>query len=110
MRYILIFWGLPMGLFWGWYFLSYNDISFGIPFFSRQVHDFTFHLYGHILGVDPAILPPLVVRACIVDTALIFGIFAFRRRREIRNWWAQRRAVAQLDGAMPQVGRVPPAE
>ncbi len=108
MRYILVFWGVPMGLFWGWYYLSYNDMHFGYLFLSRLMHDFAFQTYGNLLGVDPASIPPLVVRACIVDTAIIFSILGFRRRREIRAWWERRRAVSLP--AMPAVGPVHPAE
>ncbi len=91
MRYILLFWGLPMGFFWSWYFLSVNDFSFGMLFFSRVIHDEVFGLYGQFLGIDPAALPPLVARACVVDSILIFGILAFRRRREIIGWVKERR-------------------
>lgn len=108
MRYILIFWGVPMGLFWGWYFLSYHDINFGLLFFSRAVHDFAFAFYGQLLGIDPQTIPPLVARACVVDTLLIFGIFAFRRRREIRRWWVERRGLGLP--AAPAAGQVPPGE
>ena len=69
MRYILIFWAAPLGFFWGWYFLSYNDISFGMSFFSRQMHDLVFQIYGHILGIDPQIILAMVAKACIFDTA-----------------------------------------
>lgn len=86
MRYILLFWALPMSLFWGWYFLSLNDINFGMLFFSRQLHDMVFEIYGGILGIAPEALPPMVARACILDTGIIFSIFAFRRRREIKAW------------------------
>jgi hypothetical protein len=86
MRYIILFWVLPMGFFWGWYFLSLNDASPQFFFFSRQMHDLVFEVYGDILGMEPALLPPLVVRACVVDTILIFAIFAFRRRRPISLW------------------------
>ncbi len=103
MRWILIFWGVPMGLFWGWYFLSYHDINFGLLFFSRLVHDFAFEFYGNLLGIDPTTIPPLVARACVVDTLLIFSIYAFRKRREIMAWWNSWRAT-------PEVGPVPPAE
>ena len=103
MRWILIFWALPLGFFWGWYFLSYHDINFGLLFFSRLVHDFAFEFYGSMLGIDPAIIPGLVARACVIDTALIFGIFAFRRRREIAAWW-------NASSAEPEAGRAPPAE
>ena len=39
MRSLIFFWGLPLGFFWSWYYLSMNDISFGTVFFSRQMHD-----------------------------------------------------------------------
>ncbi len=107
MKYILLFWALPMGLFWSWYYLSYNDMHFGYLMLSRVLHDHVFEVYGNILGVDPAILPPLVIRACIVDTALIFAIFAFRRRREIRAWLRRRRENRLL--AMNEAGRERPA-
>lgn len=80
MRYLLIFWAFPMSFFWGWYFLSLNDINFGTLFFSRQVHDFTFDVYGSILGIDPAAIPAMVARACVFDTCVIAAIIAFRKR------------------------------
>lgn len=109
MRYILLFWALPMGLFWGWFGLSFYDVNFGLLIFSRMFHDFAFQLYGHILGLDPATIPGLVVKACVVDTALILAIFAFRRRREIAIWWRERSAAM---GALPipSTDRAPPAE
>lgn len=90
MKYILLFWAVPMGLFWGWYYLSYNDMHFGYMMLTRDVHDFTFALYGNVLGIDPATIPALVVRACILDTALIFAIFAFRKRLAIKIWFLRR--------------------
>jgi hypothetical protein len=108
MRYILIFWALPMSIFWGWYYLSYHDMHFGYLFLSRLMHDFAFQTYGNLLGVEPASIPPLVLRACIIDTAIIFAILGFRRRREIRRWWEARRAVS-LPGA-PLAGPAHPAE
>lgn len=93
MRYILIFWAAPLGFFWGWYFLSYNDINYGMSFFSRKMHDLVFNIYGHILGIDPQIIPGMVAKACIIDTAIIFGILAFRRRKQILAWWEARRAA-----------------
>ena len=94
MRYILVFWAVPMGLFWGWYYLSYHDINFGMLFLSRAVHDYAFGFYADILGIDPATIPPLVARACIIDTALIFSIYGLRKRREIAAWWNGLRATA----------------
>ena len=108
MRYILIFWAVPMSLFWGWYYLSYNDMHFGYLFLSRLMHDFAFQTYGNLLGIDPATIPPLVARACVVDTAIIFAILGFRRRREIGAWWERRRAVNLP--ATPAAGPVHPAE
>lgn len=112
MRYILIFWAVPMGLFWGWYYLSYHDMHFGLLVLSRTVHDFAFDTYGHLLGIDPATIPPLVMRASILDTLLIFGIYAFRKRREIGVWLGEARgSIAGRRGlAAPEAGRAPPAE
>jgi hypothetical protein len=95
MRYILIFWGAPMGFFWGWYFLSLNDFSGGTGFFSRKIHDLVFTIYGNVLGMDPAVLPGLVARACVFDTFLIFGILAFRRRKKIMEYVRSMRAPVQ---------------
>jgi hypothetical protein len=90
MRILLILWATPMSIFWGWYYLSLNDINFGYLMLSRQVHDFVFQLYGQILGIDPSTIPTLILRACIFDTLIIAGIWAFRRRREIMAWWRGR--------------------
>lgn len=112
MRYILIFWAAPLGIFWGWYFLSYYDINFGLLFFSRVVHDFAFQFYGDILGIEPSSIPPMVARACVVDTGIILAIFAFRKRRSIMAWWRERQAsaVPVMPVAAHESGRVPPAE
>ncbi|RCS21993.1 hypothetical protein DUT91_20830 [Phyllobacterium salinisoli] len=83
MRYLLIFWAGPLALFWGWYFLSLNDISFGTTFFSREMNDLVFEVYGNVLGIDPQAIPPLAARACVIDSLILFAIIAFRRRRDI---------------------------
>lgn len=92
MRYILLFWAAPLGFFWGWYFLSLNDLSMGTHFFSRKLHDLVFTIYGNILGLEPELIPALVAKACIFDTLLIAAIFAFRKRAMIiqraRSWRA----------------------
>lgn len=100
MRYILVFWGAPLGLFWGWYFLSLNDVNFGTLFLSRRAHELVFEIYGRILGIDPEIIPPLVAKACVLDTLLIVGILGFRRRRAIADWWRERRR-SYREGAAP---------
>jgi Family of unknown function (DUF6105) len=95
MRYILIFWAVPLGLLWGWYFASLNDLGGGSGIFSYAGHQLVFNIYGQILGIDPATIPGLVARACIFDTFLIFGILAFRRRKQIIEYVRSYRAPAQ---------------
>jgi hypothetical protein len=50
MRYLFALWAAPLVLFWGWFFLSLNDINFGYVMLSRQLHDLVFQLYGQMLG------------------------------------------------------------
>jgi hypothetical protein len=85
-------------------------MNFGFLFLSRAVHDYAFGFYGNILGIDPATIGPLVMRACIIDSALIFSIYGFRKRREIAAWWAGFGASQRLNAPEPQAGRAPPAE
>lgn len=111
MRWIFACWALPMGIFWGWFYLSYNDINFGYVMLTRQVHDLFFQLYGQVLGIDPATIPPLVAKACILDTLLILAIWAFRRRKAIMTWFRAR--LAAISAASPrearEAGRARPA-
>ena len=99
MRLMIGLWAAPMALFWSWYFLSLNDMNFGYVMLSRGVHDLLFELYGNLLGIDPAALPPMVARACMMDSVLLAGIIAFRRRRAIRSWWVQRKARYAVEPA-----------
>lgn len=86
MKYVFAVWATPLVLFWGWYFLSLNDINFGYIMLTRQAHDLIFQLYGQMIGMDPQAIPMLVAQACAFDTALIVAIWAFRRRRELKAW------------------------
>lgn len=86
MRYLLALWAAPLVLFWGWFFLSLNDINFGYVMLSRQLHDMVFQLYGQMLGIDPAIIPGMVAKACLFDSLLVLAIWAFRHRRAIGGW------------------------
>jgi Family of unknown function (DUF6105) len=95
MRYILIFWAGPMSFFWGWYFLSLHDFGNGSGFFSRQMHEMVFNIYGSILDMDPSVIPGHAARACVFDTVLIFGIIAYRKRRQIMDYIRALRAPAQ---------------
>ncbi|MDX8524939.1 DUF6105 family protein [Mesorhizobium sp. MSK_1335] len=91
MRTLFALWVAPMAIFWGWFFLSLNDMNFGYVMLTRQLHDFVFELYGQMLGIDPAIIPGMVARTCIFDFFLLMGLWAFRRRRNIAEWIRQRR-------------------
>lgn len=109
MRVLLTLWALPLVLFWGWYFLSLNDINFGYLMLSRQLHDFVFQLYGEMLGVDPAIIPGMIAKACAFDSLIVPAIWAFRRRRTIAGWF--RAAQARWTGhSTREAGPELPAE
>ncbi len=105
MRYIFALWAAPLILFWGWFFLSLNDMNFGYVMLSRQLHDFVFNLYGETLGIDPAIIPGLVARACIIDTGLLLAFWAFRRRREIAAWIRTKRGLETDSVVAPQLAQ-----
>ena len=91
MKWFLILWAGPIALLGSWYGLSYYDMSFGIFMLTRDAHDLVFRIYGHILGIPPESIPPLVLRAIIFDSFLVLGIIAFRRRKKIWAWWQARR-------------------
>ncbi|MFB2552269.1 DUF6105 family protein [Ensifer soli] len=95
MKWFLILWACPVLLLGGWYYLSLNDMSFGIFMLTRQAHDLVFAIYGKILGIPPETIPPLVARAIAFDTLIVFGIVLFRKRREIRAWWLRRKAARE---------------
>lgn len=96
MKWFLLLWAAPVGLLFGWYFLSLNDMSFGVFMLTRQAHDLVFQIYGNILGVDPAILPPMVLRAIAFDSLLVLALVAFRRRKRIAAWWRARQASSPV--------------
>jgi len=115
-KYVFAVWATPLVLFWGWYFLSLNDMHFGYIMLTRQAHDLIFQLYGQMIGMDPQAIPMLVAQACIFDTGLIVAIWAFRRRREIRAWatealvrfqpaLASAEAVQTVEDALENEGR-----
>jgi hypothetical protein len=106
MRYILIFWAAPLGFFWSWYFLSFHDVSLGTKLLSRQTHDLVFAIYGHFLGLDRDTIVTMVAKACVFDTFIIFGILGFRRRKEIKAWWNNRRAVQPASAAEDNIANL----
>jgi hypothetical protein len=69
------------------------------------MHDFVFQIYGQILGIDPATIPPLVAKACVFDSFFIAALYAFRRRRQIRSWWRARRARSIANAMVEQMER-----
>lgn len=92
MKWFLILWAGPVFLLGSWYWLSYYDLSFGFFMLTRDTHDLVFQIYGQILGIDPALLPTLVMRAVAVDSLIVIAILAFRRRKQIYAWWEKRYA------------------
>jgi hypothetical protein len=101
MRLFLILWLGPLAFFWGWYFLSYNDMHFGYLFLSRLLHDRVFEVYGSILHMDPVNVAPMLAKACIVDSMILLGIIAFRKRKQIKAWWAARQETSEVVPASP---------
>ncbi|SMF51199.1 DUF6105 family protein [Neorhizobium sp. CSC1952] len=101
MKWFLILWAGPVLLLTGWYGLSYYDMSFGIFMLTRHAHDLVFQVYGHILGIPPETIPPLVARAIAFDSLIVFGIIAFRKRKAIAAWWQRRQASKSGKLALP---------
>ncbi|NVD38515.1 hypothetical protein HT585_06590 [Ensifer sp. HO-A22] len=95
MKWFLILWACPVMLLAGWYGLSYYDMSFGFFMLTRQTHDLVFQIYGNVLGIPPESIPPLVARAIIVDSFIVLGIIAYRKRRELAAWYRRRFGAAQ---------------
>src|SRR5262245_59985217 len=102
MRYLIALWVSPLVLFWGWYFLSLNDMNFGYVMLSRRLHDLVFQLYGNMLGIDPATIPVLVARACVFDSFLVACLLAFRGRKAIAARMRQARE-RYLDRSAPSI-------
>lgn len=90
MKKFLLLWVLPISFLGTWYALSLNDLHFGMGFFSREMHDLVFTIYGDALGIAPETIPPLVAKAILVDTGLVLLIVAFRRRKPIAAFLRRR--------------------
>ena len=94
MKTFLLLWAAPIAFLGAWYSLSYYDMSFGIFMLTREAHDLVFQIYGNVLGIPPETIPPLVMRAVVVDSLVLFAIMAFRRRKAINAWWAARQEAS----------------
>jgi len=90
-----------------WYGLAAND--FGYVFFSREIHDEVFGIYAAALGMEPEALPPLVLRAIIVDTMFVLAFIAFRRRKVLIPW-VKAKFERFTQSALPEADPVQPAE
>ncbi|WP_420409086.1 DUF6105 family protein [Hoeflea sp.] len=100
MRAFLILWVTPIALLGSWYGLSYYDMNFGWRILSRDLHDLVFLIYGDLLGMKPESIPPLVLKAIILDTLLVIGLIILKRRR--KQIWA---AVKRWAGRKEDVGQ-----
>lgn len=96
LKYLLIFWGIPVGLLACWYGLSFNDINFGYVLLSREFNDVVFKIYGQILGVDPSFIRGALVNVLLVDTVIIFALFYFKPIKRLRALWASHQPLKQL--------------
>lgn len=92
MKWVVFFWALPLAILGSWYTLSYYDINFGYMILSRQMHDLVFQIYGNVLGIPPETIPPLVLKAVILDTLVLVAVMTFRRRKAILAWWQNRQS------------------
>ena len=90
MKWFVILWAGPILLLGSWYGLSYNDVNFGFFMLTRQTHDLVFQVYSQVLGIPPEDIPPLVARAIVIDSLVVFAVIAFRRRKRIAAWWRRR--------------------
>jgi hypothetical protein len=100
MKWMLFLWAMPLTLLGGWYYLSYYDLNFGYPMLSRPMHDLVFQIYGNVLGIPPADIPPLVMKAICIDSLLLFAFLAFKRRKAIHAWWRARQPSVSADAAL----------
>lgn len=95
MKVFLCLWITPLILLGGWYGLSYYDINFGFRILSRDLHDLVFVIYGNLLGMKPEAIPPLVLKAIILDTFLVIGFILLKRRR--KQIWSAIKRMFGLD-------------
>lgn len=90
MRYLLVFWGIPVGGLALWYYLSINDISFGVFLLSREFNDSYFAIYSKVLGIDVDVIRGSLMRVLLVDSIFVFAVVYFKPFSRLRNWWKNR--------------------
>ena len=91
MRWLLIAWFTPLALFWGWLGLAAVDAWPSSIFFSRVLYDNVFIVYEQMTGLNEGQIISYVAKICVIDSLIVMGIFAFRRRRQIRQWFVARK-------------------
>ena len=91
MKIFLVLWIMPIVLLGSWYGLSYYDINFGYRILTRDLHDLVFTIYGNLLGMPPESIPPLVLKAIVLDSFLVVGFIVIKRRR--KQIWAAIRKI-----------------
>ncbi|MBB3998740.1 DUF6105 family protein [Aureimonas pseudogalii] len=96
MRWLLGLWFAPISFLVAWFVLASHDWNLGTFFFSREMYDLVFAIYGKTLGVAPESLPPLVARALVLDSAIVLALYAFRRRKVIAGWLRSRTQVSRV--------------
>jgi hypothetical protein len=83
MKWAILFWAAPVAFLTGWYGLSYHDVNFGYFMLSRDAHDLVFEIYGQVLGMPAEDVPPLVFKAIVFDTLLVFALIPLWRYRKV---------------------------
>ncbi|MEN9895957.1 MAG: hypothetical protein RIR97_1809 [Pseudomonadota bacterium] len=96
MKWLLGIWGFPVIILFGWYALSYNDMSFGWFMLSREANDLVFKIYGDMLGLPPEVLPPLVAKAIAIDTLIVFALFLIKNRIRLVAFWRKAQPTVPL--------------
>ena len=95
LKYLIVFWGIPVGLLAVWHVLSMNDINFGLFFLSREFNDTYFGIYSQITGVEVDAIRASLPRILLVDTVFVFAVVYFKPFSRLRNWWKNYRASKQ---------------
>ena len=95
MKYLIIFWGIPVGLLSLWHVLSMNDLNFGLFFLSREFNDTYFGIYSKITGVEVDAIRASLPRILLIDTVFVFAVVYFKPFSRLRNWWKNYRLSKQ---------------
>lgn len=92
MKYLLLFWGIPVGFLALWYGLSINDMHMGMHFFSREFNDRVFNIYAGIFGIDPQVIRDSLMKTLIIDSIFVCLVVYFKPFSRLKNWWKNRNA------------------